>query len=110
MELTLDLSQCLVARKGEVITCPVCGEGLATFLRETTAADWMRKWPSGRAAARALLVPLSHGQFKAVGRGLHLLCRCGGEPTGRAAGGGPLADCIGPRLHIGGHWRPLGGE
>lgn len=111
MELTMDLSQCLVARQGEVITCPECGAGLARFRRETTAADWLREWPSGHVAAATLLAMLPAGLLITIRRtGVDLRCRCGGDPTGRAAGGGALADCPGPRLHIGGHWRLLGGE
>lgn len=96
-----DLSQCLVAYAGEVITCPECGAELAVFATDIMG-NTPHPWPVDDLAA-ALREFSPEGSF--------LGCRCGGDPaTGGGRAGLWLRDAIGPQLNIGGHWRAIGGE
>lgn len=102
-ELTLDLSQCLVARKGEVITCPECGEGLIRFVEDSYGTAETGGWLIERLAA--------------VRRDGCEWCPCGGAPT-RSGGGAKhrtgkyveLLKANAPQIHLSTGWRALGGE
>src|SRR5882762_6645613 len=98
--LTVDLSRCLVAYAGEVVTCPECGAELAVFSVDATGPffgeamkDLAGRWSKGR-----------------------LICACGAVPW---LGGDPYNpdewdpfphQVKGPRLHLSTGWRDLGGE
>lgn len=90
-----DLSQCLVARKGEVIACPECGAAFLVLLEDAYGPidEW---W--------------SFEKGNGYDQNRWNCARCGG-----AVGQGPqdatLVDLLrAPRLHFSTGWRDLGGE
>lgn len=95
-----DLSQCLVARKGELITCPECRADLVEILAD---------WTLGESA-----------QYQVLDAGLQVgatfECRCCGGFPSRPLGTGEMIDYsrLGPQLHMRSAawsgWRDLGGE
>jgi hypothetical protein len=95
--MELDLSQCLIARKGEVITCPDCGADLAEAAADITFAA--RPWPL---TFFADTVKLPNGS---------IVCLCGGRPTKSGSRAKRRAtESARPRVHLRHGWRELGGE
>lgn len=105
--LSLDLSQCLVAYAGEVITCPECSRPYATFTADAYGPLY-RDWP--------LSVPIqpSNGYCPACSTPYGTTSENAPHFVSVAAGVDLLAKgwANDPRLrlHLSTGWRDMGGE
>jgi hypothetical protein len=106
MGLEVDLSECLVAYKGEVITCPECGRPYATFTADSYGPVY-RDWSLSTPIAPSRGYCPDCGQvFGTTATDVpHIATSSGVDLLVKAQAGDSRL-----RLHLSSGWRTLGGE
>jgi len=97
--MEVDLSQCLIAYEGEIITCPACGLCLAVF----TVDAWEGLYFEDLAILEGMTYVYPDDT-------LALFCPHCKVDALATTQGELIENASGPRVHLSTGWRDLGGE